>query len=243
MSQQPRRTLISRLDPANWPRWMGIVLVVAWLAYAIASAVWAHLLLWTVLPSGLTLYLLAERYPWRVILFLVVPLTLLTAASQIVGIWLDAPTWVAFAIYLVACGYFSFVVCYPSRDRWIARLPGWLLGASFAARLAWARFEESVVATNALVRQINAGKERSDGRTGIHRLAVGARRESGRGGPWQEAWDAHARWLDGLGELIESEPTADALKHVNDLLAESNRAQMLAIERTDLMGDPVSIPD
>ena len=222
---------------------MGIVLVVAWLGYAIASAVWIHPLLWTVLPSGLMLYLLAERYPWRVILLLVAPLTLLTATSQIVGIWLDAPTWVAFAIYLVACGYFSFVVCYPSRDRWIARLPGWLLGASFAARLAWARFEESVVEANALVRQINAGQDRSSGRDGIHRLAVEARRESGHGGPWQEAWDAHARWLDGLGELIESEPTPDALRHVNDLLAESNRAQLLAIERTDLDRKPVAISD
>jgi len=222
---------------------MGIVLVVGWLAYAIASAVWVHLLLWTVLPSGLMLYLVAERYPWRVILLLVAPLTLLTATSQIVGIWLDAPTWVAFAIYLVACGYFSFVVCYPSRDRWIARLPGSLLGASFAARLAWARFEESVVAANALVRQINAGQDRSSGRDGIHRLAVEARRESGHGGPWQEAWDAHARWLDGLGELIESEPTSDALRHVNDLLAESNRAQLQAIERTDLDRKRVAASD
>jgi hypothetical protein len=243
VSEHPRRALISRLDPANWPPGMGIVLVVAWLAYAVAIAVWVHLLLWTVLPSGLTLYLLAERYPWRVILFLVVPLTLLTITSQIIGIWLDAPTWVAFAIYLVACGYFSSVVCYPSRDRWLARLPGWLLGASFAARLSWARFEESVVAANALVRQINAGQDRSSGRDGIHRLAVEARRESGHGGPWQAAWDAHARWLDGLGEIVESEPTADALRHVNDLLAESNRAQMLAIEQTELVGGSVAISD
>lgn len=243
MSEHPGRALISRLDPANWTSGTGIVLVVAWLAYALACAVWVHLLLWTVLPLGLTLYLAAERYPWRVILVLVVPLTLLTAVSQLVGLWLDAPISVAFVIYLVACGYFSFVVCYPSRDRWIARLPGSLLGEPFIARLAWARYEESVVAANAMVRQINAGKDRIGGRVGVHRLATEARRESRRGGPWQEAWDAHARWLDGLAELVETEPTADALSHVNDLLAESNAAQMLAIERTDLLGKPVPISD
>ena len=136
---EPRRARLSRLDPTNWPSGTGIVLFLAWLAYAVATTVWAHLLLWTVLPLGLSLYLFAERYPWRVILVVAVPLTLLTACSQAVGFWLDAPTWAAFAIYLVACAYFSFVVCYPARDAWIARLPGWVLGESFAARLAWAR--------------------------------------------------------------------------------------------------------
>ena len=85
-----------------------------------------------------------------------------------------------------------------------------------------------------MVRQINAGKNQGDGRAGIQRLAIEARRESRDGGPWQDAWDAHARWLDGLDALVGSEPTADALRHVNDLLAESNAAQQLAIERTDV---------
>ena len=98
------------------------MLFLAWLAYAVATTVWVHLLLWTVLPLGLSLYLFAERYPWRVILIVAVPLTLLTACSQAVGIWLDAPTWVAFAIYLVAAGYFSFVVTLPG-PRCVDRAP------------------------------------------------------------------------------------------------------------------------
>ncbi len=232
MSEQPRRARISRLDPTNWPSGTGTVLVFAWLAYAVASAVWVHLLLWTVLPSGLTLYLFAERYPWRVVLIFVVPLTLLTAFSQVVAISPDAPISVAFAIYLIACGYFSFVVCYPNRDGWIARLPRWLLGERFAARLAWARFEESVVAANAVVRQINASEDQGGKQAAIHRLAMEARRESRRGGTWQEAWAAHATWLEGLGQLVGIEPSADQVRHVKDLLAELDGAHMLAIERT-----------
>jgi hypothetical protein len=208
------------------------VVFFAWLAYAVASAVWVHPLLWTVLPSGLTLYLFAERYPWRVVLIFVVPLTLLTAFSQVVAISSDAPTWVAYAIYLIACGFFSFVVCYPNRDGWIARLPRWLLGERFAARLAWARFEGSVIAANAVVRQINAGEDEGDRQAAIHRLVVEARRESRRGGTWQEAWAAHATWLEGLGKLVGIEPSADQVRHVSDLLAESDGAHMLAIERT-----------
>ena len=216
---------------------MGAVLFVAWLAYAVASTVGLHLLLWTVLPSGLALYLFAERYPWRVVLIFVVPVTLLTALSQVVAISSDAPTWVAFAIYLIACGYFSFVVCYPNRERWIARLPGWLLGERFATRLAWTRFEASLVAANGAVRQINASEDQGGRQTEIHRLAVEARRESRRGGTWQEAWAAQAAWLEGLGELDGIEPSADRFRHVNDLLAESDGAHMLAIERTAVL-DP-----
>jgi hypothetical protein len=225
------------LDPTNWPSGMGTVLFFAWLAYAVASTVWVHLLLWTVLPSGLTLYLFAERYPWRVVLIFVVPLTLLTAFSQVVAISSDAPTWVAFAIYLIACGYFSFVVCYPNRDRWIARLPRWLLGERFAARLAWTRFEESLVAANALVRQINANEDQGGRQAAIHRLAIEARRDSRRGGTWQQAWAAHFTWLEGLGKLVGIEPSADQLRHVKDLLAELDGAHMLAIERTAVI-DP-----
>jgi hypothetical protein len=172
-----------------------------------------------------------------VVLILVVPLTLLTAFSQVVAISSDAPTWVAFAIYLIACGSFSFVVIYPNRDRWIARLPGWLLGERFAARLAWARYEESVVAANAVVRQIDASEDQGGGQAAIHRLAMEARRESRRGGTWQEAWAAHATWLEGLGELVGIKPSADGVRHVNDLLAESDGAHMLAIERTAVV-DP-----
>ena len=237
MSEQPRRARISRLDPTNWPSGTGPVLVFAWFAYAVASAVWAHPLLWTVLPSGLTLYLFAERYPWRVVLIFVVPLTLLTASSQVVAISPDAPIWVAFAIYVIACGYFSFVLCYPNRDGWIARLPGWLLGERFEARLAWARFEESVVAANAVVRQIDASEDHGAMQAAIHRLAMEARRELRRGGIWQEAWAAHATWLEGLGKLVGIEPSADQVRHVGDLLAELNGAHMLAIERTAVV-DP-----
>jgi hypothetical protein len=149
----------------------------------------------------------------------------------------DAPTWVAFTIYLSACGSFSFVVCSPNRDGWIARLPGWLLGERFAARLAWTRFEESVVAANSLVRQINASEDQGRRRAAIQRLAVEARRESRRGGTWQEAWAAHATWLEGLGELDGIAPTADQLRHINDLLVELEGAHLLAIERTDVV-DP-----
>jgi hypothetical protein len=231
VSEQPRRARISRLDPTNWPPGTGIVLVVAWLAYAVASTMWVHPLLWTVLPSGLTLYLFAERYPWRVVLIFVAPLALLTAIAQIVAISPDAPIWVAFATYLIACAYFSFVVTYPNRDGWMARLPRWLLGDRSAARLAWARFEESVVAANAVVRQIDASEDQGGRQTAIDRLALDARRESRRGGTWQEAWGALATWLEGVGSLVGIEPSADQVRHISDLLAALNRAHLQAIER------------
>ena len=118
-----------------------------------------------------------------------------------------------------------------------ARLPGWLLGERFAARLAWARFEASLVAANVLVRQINAGEDQGGRQAAIDRLAMEARRESRRGGTWPEAWAAHATWLEGLGKLVGIESSADQFRHVNDLLAESNAAHMLAIERTAVI-DP-----
>ena len=240
MSGDSRHARLSRLDPVNWPPGIGIVLFVAWLAYAIASTLWVHILLWTVLPVGLALYLIAERYPLRVVVLAIAPLTLVTVLSQAVAVLPITPTWAAFAIYLVGCGYFSLVVCYPERDRMVARLPSRVLGETFAARLSWARFEDSVVATNAVVRKINAGGRESAGRQALERLAAEARRESARGGIWQEAWVAHAAWLDGLGELVGAEPTPEALRHVNELLAESNRVQMLAMEKTDQVGEPIS---
>ena len=240
MSGDSRHARLSRLDPVNWPPGIGIVLFVAWLAYAIASTLWVHILLWTVLPVGLALYLIAERYPLRVVVLAIAPLTLVTVLSQAVAVLPITPTWAAFAIYLVGCGYFSLVVCYPERDRMVARLPSRVLGETFAARLSWARFEDSVVATNAVVRKINAGGRESAGRQALERLAAEARRESARGGIWQEAWAAHAAWLEGLGELVGAEPTPEALRHVNELLAESNRVQMLAMEETDQAGEPIS---
>jgi hypothetical protein len=225
------------LDPTNWPTGTGTVLFFAWLAYAVASAAWVHPLLWTVLPAGLTLYLFAEWYPWRVILVFVLPLTLLTTISQVVATSADVPTWVAFVIYVIACGYFSLVLCYPDRERWVARLPGWLLGERFAARLAWARFEESVVAANAVVRRIGASEDQGDRQETLHRLAIDARRESHRGGIWQEAWAANAAWLEGLGELVGIEPSDDQVRHVGDLLADLNGAHALALERTAVV-DP-----
>jgi hypothetical protein len=237
VSERPRRARISRLNPTNWPPGTGTVLFFAWLAYSVASVVWLHQLLWTVLPSGLTLYLFAAWYPWRVVLILVVPLTLLTAFSQVVATSPDAQTWVAFAIYLTACGYFSFVVSYDNRDAWIARLPRWLLGERFATRLAWTRFEESVVAANAVVSQIDASEDQGARQAAMRRLALKARRESRRGGTWQEAWAAHATWLEGLGELVGTEPSADQVRRVNDLLAEMNRVHMLTIERATVI-DP-----
>jgi len=239
VSDQPRRTRISRLDPVNWPSGTGPVLFCAWLAYAVASSVWVHPLLWTVLPFGLTLYLFAERYPWRVVLLFVMPLMLFTAFSQVVAMSPATSTWVAFAIYLIACGYFSFVVCHPNRDGWIARLPRRFLGERFAARLAWARFAGSGNAANSVVRQINTSEDQGGRQAAIHRLAMEARRESRGGGIWQEAWAAHAAWLEGLSEIVDAEPTADGSRHVNDLLARSNEAQMIAIERTDLV-DPTA---
>ncbi len=164
MSGDSRHARLSRLDPVNWPPGIGIVLFVAWLAYAIASTLWVHLLLWTVLPVGLALYLIAERYPLRVVLLVIAPLTFVTVLSQAVAVLPITPTWAAFAIYLVGCAYFSLVVCYPERDRMVARLPRPVLGETFAARLSWARFEDSVMATNAVVRKINSGG-RESGRT------------------------------------------------------------------------------
>ena len=243
MSGDSRHARLSRLDPVNWPPGIGIVLLVAWLAYAVASTLWVHLALWTVLPLGLALYLLTERYPWRVILLIVAPLTLITVVSQVVAALPDTATWTAFAIYLVGCGYFSLVVCSPNRDRLVADLPRWVLGESFAARLAWTRFEESVMATNAVVRKINAGGGDDAGRQAIGRLAADARREAGRGGTWSDPWAAHAAWLDGLAELVGTTPTADELRRVNDLLDASNRAQQVAIDRTDDLQAEAPISD
>jgi hypothetical protein len=237
VSEDPRRARISRLDPTNWPTGTGTVLFVVWLVYAVASTVWVYELLWTVLPFGLTLYMVAGWYPWRVVLLFVVPLTLVTAFAQVVATSPDAPIWVAFAIYLVACGYFSFVVSYEKLDRWIGRLPKWLLGERFTARAAWTRFEDSVVAANAVVHQVSAGGDNSGRRTAIHRLAVAARRETRRGGIWQEAWAAQAAWLEGLEELVGTEPTADGFRQVNVLLEQMNGAHMLAIERATVV-DP-----
>ena len=201
------------------------------------STVWVHALLWTVLPAGLTLYLFAERYPWRVIVVFLLPLTLLTAVSQVVATSSDVPTWVAFAIYLIACAYFSVVVCYPDRDGPIAHLPGWFLGQRFAARLAWVRFEESLIAANAVVRQIGAGDDQGARQAAMDRLASDARREARRGVAWQDAWAALAAWLDGLGELVGVEPSADQVRHIHDLLVALDGAHMQAIERTAVL-DP-----
>jgi hypothetical protein len=229
VGEDPRRARISRLDPTNWPSRTGTVVFLVWLAYAVASTVWLPLLLWTVLPSGMTLYLRAERYPWRVVLIFVLPITLLTAFAQAVRVWFDAPTWIAFAIYLVAAGVFSLVVADPRET--IARLPGWLLGEPVATRLVGARFAESVQAANAMVLPINAGEDRTRSRAEIHRLAIDARRESRHRGTWQGAWAAHAAWLEGLAALLETEPTDDEFRRVNSLVVEANEAERLAIER------------
>jgi hypothetical protein len=236
---EPRHTRVSRLDPINWPSGTGIVLFLFWVAYAVACTVWVHLLLWTVLPSGLALYLFAERYRWPVIVIFVMPLTLMTAFAQVVATWADTPLWISFAIYLIACAYFSVVVSDPNRDGWAARLPGWLLGERFSARLAWARFEKSLVAANALVRQTNAGEDQAGRHAALGRLVTHARRESGRDRTWRNAWTAHAAWLEGLDTLVASDPSADRFQRVNHLLAEANGAHMLAIDRTRAV-DPAS---
>lgn len=239
MSEHPRRARTSRLDPTNWPPGTGTVLFVVWLAYAVVCTVWVHGLLWTVLPAGLTLYLFAAWYPWRVVMLLVVPVVVLTAYSQVIAASPDSPIWIAFAIYVVACGYFSFLVSYENLNRWIARLPTWILGERFAARLAWIRYENAAVAANALVRQVGVAGDQGASATAIAGLAAGARREARRRGIWQEAWAAQAGWLEGLGELAGTKPSADRLRHVNELLETMNDAHMLAIERTSAI-DPAA---
>jgi len=227
---------MARLDPINWPPGTGLALLIFWAAFAVASAVWLHQLLWTVLPLGLTLYLYAERYPWRVNLAVVAPLVLLTALSQVVAST-DAPTTVAFAIYLTACAYFSIVTCIPDRDRWIARLPAWFLGARLAARLSWVRFEDSLVAANAAVHQVGDHDHQAERHETMDRLATQARRESRRGGAWHDAWIALAAWLDALIELVGTEPTPDQARQVHRLLGELDEAHMGAVERTAVL-DP-----
>jgi hypothetical protein len=236
---EPRRARVSRLDPINWPSGTGIVLFVVWVAYAIACTLSVHLLLWTVLPSGLALYLFAVRYPWPVIVIFVVPLTLLTASAQVVATWADTPLWISFAIYLIACAYFSVVVSDPNRDVWAARLPRRILGERFSARLAWARFEASLVAANALVRKTNAGEDQAGRHAALDRLVTQARRESGRDRTWRDAWTAHAAWLEGLDTLVGVEPPIERIRRVNELLADANRAHMLAIDRTGAV-DPAT---
>src|SRR4029077_16883015 len=227
---------MSRLDPINWPPGTGIALLIAWAAFAVVSTLWFHALLWTVLPIGLALYLYAERYPWRVNLTFVAPLVLLTGLSQLVASS-EAPTAVAFGIYLGACAYFSVVTCVPDRDRWIARLPAWCLGARVAARLAWVRFEDSLVAANGAVHQIGADDHQAERQATMDRLATQARRESRRDGAWHEAWIALAAWLEAIIELVGTEATPDQARHVHHLLGELDEAHMDAIEQTDIL-DP-----
>jgi len=236
-ADHPRRAPVSRLDPINWPAGTGIVLVVAWVIYAAASMVWIHALLWTVLPSGLALFLIAERYPWRVVLLLIVPLTLLTLVAQGVAMWSDAPTSVAFATYLLACAYFSFVLCVPDRDRSIAELPVWFLGERYAARMSWPRFEESLVAANAAVRQLDVPGAESDRHAVLVRLATDARHASTRAGIWQGAWTAYATWLEALATFTGSTGSREQAQHIHDLLAGLDREHLLAIERTEAI-DP-----
>jgi hypothetical protein len=199
--------------------------------------VWVRVLLWTVLPTGLTLYLIAARYPKRLVLLLVMPLTVMTAASQVVAGRSDTPTWVAFAIYLSGCAYFSTVVCVPNRDRRVALLPGRLLGERFSARLAWTRFEESLTAANAAVRHISDIEHSSDCQATLQGLATEARREAHRGGIWAEAWAAQATWLDALDDVAGIEPSVDQARRVHDLLRDLERAHVRAIERTSVL-DP-----
>ncbi len=232
MSVRPRFAPFSRLDPIKWPAGTGIALFFGWIAYGVAINILVHPLIWTVLPLGLTLYLVAERYPWRVILLLVLPLTVLTAISQVVSTWSDAPTWTAFGIYLIACASFSLVVCGPDRDRWIARLPSRLLGDRFEARLAWTRFEESLVAANAAVRHISEGEDPAARHAEMRGIAMEARRECRRGGIWRAAWAAQATWLEALDALVGREPSADQGRHIRDLLEDLDGAHMLAIART-----------
>jgi hypothetical protein len=167
-----------------------------------------------------------------VIVLFVLPLTLITAFSQLVAISPAVPIWGSLAIYLLACGYFSFVVTYANLDRWVVRLPRWFVGDQFVARVAWARFEEAAVAANAVVRQVSAGGDHVGRQAAIHRLAIDARREAGRGGIWQEAWTAQGAWLEALGELLGRQPTADEVRHLNHLLEGMNGAHLAAIERS-----------
>ena len=236
VSDHSQHARMSRLDPINWPPGTGLALLIAWAAFAVVSAVWLHQLLWTALPIGLTLYLFAERYPWRLIFAFVAPLVLLTGSAQAIAST-DAPTLVAFGIYLVACAYFSIVTCIPDRDRWIARLPAWFLGARFAARLAWVRFEDSLVAANAAVHEVGADDHQAERHATMDRLATLARRESRRDGVWHEAWDALAAWLEALSELVGAEPTPDQVRQVHRLLGELDAAHMSAVERTTIL-DP-----
>jgi hypothetical protein len=216
---------------------MGIALFIAWAAFAVVSTVWLPALLWTVLPIGLTLYLFAERYPWRVNLTFTAPLALLTAFSQVVAST-DAPTTVAFGIYLIACAYFSVVTCIPDRDRLVGGLPAWFLGARFEARLAWVRFEESLVAANAAVRQVDtADDDKGTRHATMDRLATQARREARRGGAWHDAWTALAAWLEALVELVGTTATPDQARQVHGLLGELDGAHMRAIEETTVI-DP-----
>jgi len=206
-----------------------------WIALAVTSLVWIHPLLWTVLPSGLTLYLLAEGYPARLVLVLVVPLAIVTASSQVLAAWSDVPTWVAFATYTGACAYFSLLVVSPNRDRLVARFPRALLGERFEARLAWARFEESLVAANAVVRQTTETADRTTGRTALHGLATDARREARRPGDWADAWAAEAAWLEAVERCAGAESADEQVRQVRDQLSRLDEAHLRAIERTSAL--------
>jgi hypothetical protein len=229
MGEQPGSAGASRGHQTLWRRLRGIAIFLVWLAYAAASTIWIHPLIWTVLPIGMALYLRFEGYPRRLILIFVAPVTLLTASSQAVGALLGAPIWVSLAIYVVASGLFSLVVTDPHGA--YERLPAWLLGKRFATRLVGAHFEEATEAANEVVGRINASDDPSGQRVEIRRLAAEARREARRGGIWREAWATHAAWLEGLADLSEAEPSDDAFRHVNDLVVAANEAARVAIER------------
>ena len=226
---------LSKRAPRDWIAATGrrprvLVVFLVWLAYAAACTVWVHPLLWTVLPAGVALYLRADRYPWRVILIFVMPITLLTALAQAVNAWFDTPAWVAFSIYLLACVLFSLVMADPQRGRSSACPAGWSASHS---RRGWSEPAswKSVEAANALVPQINSGDDRANTQAEIHRLAAEARLESQRTGTWQDAWATHAGWLEGLENLLTVGPTDDGFRHLNDLATAAYEAENKAIER------------
>ena len=239
VSDRTRRAWTSRLDPINWPSGTGIVLFVAWVAYAVVSTVWLHLLLLDGPSDG------PGAVPLRRALSVAGDRDLrhpadgpdrLRAGRRDVGrhAALDQLRDLPDRLRL-----FLGRRVRPEPRRLDARLPGWLLGKRFSARLAWSRFESSLVAANALVRQTNAGGDQTGRHAALGRLATQARRESGRDRTWLEAWAAHAAWLDGLDTLAGIEPTPDQIRPVNDLLDDANRVHMRAIEQTAVL-DPAA---
>ena len=195
------------------------------------ARVWVHPLLWTVLPAGVALYLRADRYPWRVILIFVMPITLLdgvgTGRQRLVR---HARLGRRFRSISspASCSRSSW----PIRNRRSSACPAGLWAShsrrGWSERASWNQSKRRTRWSRRSIRR----DDRANTQAEIHRLATEARLESQRTGTWQDAWATHAGWLEGLENLLDGR-TRPTMGSVTSTILRPQRteAENKAIER------------